>query len=137
MKLASLLTDVLKSTDGNINFTCGDLTVNGITDNTKEVAENYIFVCIKGNSFDGHSAAEEMLEKGALCVVTEYDLGLKRQIITSDTRKFYGLLCAAWFEHPERHLRLVGITGTNGKTTTATLIKDILALNNQALLYKH
>ena len=130
MKLASLLTDVLKSTDGNINFTCGDLTVNGITDNTKEVAENYIFVCIKGNSFDGHSAAEEMLEMGVLCVVTEYDLGLKRQIITSDTRKFYGLLCAAWFEHPERHLRLVGITGTNGKTTTATLIKDILALNN-------
>ncbi|MDE5859993.1 MAG: hypothetical protein K2H23_06360, partial [Oscillospiraceae bacterium] len=102
--------------------------VEGITDNTGEVTGGYIFVCVKGANFDGHDAAEEMLEKGALCVVTERDLGIPNQIITENSREFYGHLCAVWFNHPERRMKLIGVTGTNGKTTLATMIKDILAL---------
>lgn len=131
MKLCELINDTADSMQSKASFSFGSEEVLGITDNTKEVEAGFIFVCIKGKSFDGHSAAEEMLEKGALCVVADHDLGLKRQIIVSDTRKFYGLLCAAWFTHPERHLKFIGVTGTNGKTTMATLIKDILSQNKR------
>ncbi len=100
--------------------------VKGITDNTDEVQQDYIFVCVKGTRFDGHDFAEEMLEKGAVCVVTERDLGIENQIIVSNSRAFYGHLCAIWFNHPERRMKLIGVTGTNGKTTLATMVKDVL-----------
>lgn len=126
MTLSDLLNDISSSMPYKANFS-PVTEVTGITDNSREVMEGFIFVCIKGKSFDGHSVAEEMLEKGAACVVADHDLKLKHQIIVSDTRIAYGLLCAAWFGHPERSLKLIGITGTNGKTTMATLIKEVLA----------
>ncbi len=101
--------------------------VEGITDNTDEVQKGYIFVCVRGTRFDGHNFADDMLDKGALCVVTEEDLGLEKQIIVSNSRVFFGHLCAIWFNHPERRMKLIGVTGTNGKTTLATMIKDMLA----------
>ena len=131
MRLGNLLNDAANTmpyTKGRVNV---NEVVTGITDNTNEVMEGSIFICVKGTKFDGHNAAEEMLEKGALCVVADHDLGLKSQIIVEDTRKFYGLLCAAWFTHPEKHLKLIGITGTNGKTTMATLVKDVLSANGK------
>ena len=127
MRLDELLEEAAKAMPIKAGIKNTGVTVAGITDNTKEVKEGYIFVCIKGASFDGHSAAEEMLKKGALCVVTEYDMGLENQIITEDSRLFYGHLCAIWFNHPERRMKLIGVTGTNGKTTLATMIKDILS----------
>ncbi|MGN0598809.1 MAG: UDP-N-acetylmuramoyl-L-alanyl-D-glutamate--2,6-diaminopimelate ligase [Oscillospiraceae bacterium] len=131
MKLCELINDTVNTMNSKASFTIGSEDVLGITDNTKEVEAGFVFVCIKGKNFDGHSAAEEMLEKGALCVIADHDLGLKKQIIVEDTRKFYGLLCAAWFDHPERYLKFIGVTGTNGKTTMATLIKDILTQNSR------
>lgn len=66
-----------------------DMEISGITDNTSKVREGFIFVCVRGASFDGHSAAERMLEKGAALVIAEYDLGLGyRQIITENSREF-------------------------------------------------
>ena len=68
-----------------------------------------------------------MLEKGAAVVITERDLGLgDKQIITDNSRKFYGKLCAAWFDHPEKKIKIIGVTGTNGKTTITNVIKNIL-----------
>lgn len=123
--LSALLTDAGKS--AGFTFSGNDMKITGITDDTRNVTTGNIFICVKGNSFDGHTAAEEMLEKGAAVVVCDHDLGLRdRQIIVEDTRRFYGLLTAAWFGHPERELILVGITGTNGKTTMATMIHHIL-----------
>lgn len=104
-----------------------DMEISMVTDNTKKVQKDCIFVCIKGGSFDGHGAAEEMLQKGAALVVAEHDLGLgDRQIITDNSREFYGCLCAAWFDHPEKKLSIIGVTGTNGKTTITNVIKHIL-----------
>ena len=85
---------------------------------------------MKGGSFDGHDAAAEMLEKGAAVIVAERDLGLgDKQIITDNSRKFYGELCAAWFDHPEKKLKIIGVTGTNGKTTISNVIKNIFMKN--------
>jgi len=120
MKLYRLL-------EGIAETDLSDIEISKITDNTKTVEKDCIFVCIKGGSFDGHDAASEMLEKGAAAVAVERDLGLgERQIIVPDTREFYGQLCSAWFDHPERKLNIIGVTGTNGKTTITNVIKNIL-----------
>ncbi|MGN0676035.1 MAG: Mur ligase family protein, partial [Oscillospiraceae bacterium] len=126
MRLDELLDEVQKAMPLKASVSDRHAAVEGITDNTNEVKEGYIFVCVKGTRFDGHDFAEEMLEKGALCVVTEYDIGVKNQIIVGNSREFYGHLCAIWFNHPERRMKLIGVTGTNGKTTLATMIKEIL-----------
>ncbi len=103
-----------------------DREVSGVTDNSSKIQKDCVFVCVKGGSFDGHTKAQEALENGAAAVVTERDLGLDRQIVVENSRKCYGELCAAWFGHPERKLRVIGVTGTNGKTTMTNVIKRIL-----------
>ena len=103
-----------------------DKEVLDVTQDSRLVKEGSLFVCIKGASFDGHNAAQEMLEKGAAAVVVERDLGLENQIVVSDTRSVYSPICANFFGNPADKLKLIGLTGTNGKTTTTFLIKQIL-----------
>lgn len=119
-----------KLIEGLADINIPDREISSVTDNTKKVRKDCIFVCVKGGSFDGHDAAAEMLKKGAAVIVAERDLGLGgKQIITDNSRKFYGELCAAWFDHPEKKLKIIGITGTNGKTTITNVIKNIFMKN--------
>lgn len=105
-----------------------DTEVTGVTSDTRrEMPEGFVFVCIKGEAFDGHNAAQEMADKGASVIFCERDLGLDRQIIVPDTRGLYPYLCAAWFGNPERGLKMIGVTGTNGKTTITTALKKALS----------
>lgn len=103
-----------------------DTEVSMITDDSRKIQKDCVFFCVIGGSFDGHTKAAEAIEKGAAAVVTERDMGLKRQIIVENSRKAYGTACATWFDHPERKLRFIGVTGTNGKTTMTNVIKHIL-----------
>ncbi len=104
-------------------------SVGLVTDDTREVCEGCVFVCIKGAHFDGHDAAAQMLEKGAVCVVTDHDMGLEDQVIVPDTRQAYGRMVAELHGRPDKKLHLIAVTGTNGKTTTATLVHSILMAN--------
>ena len=119
MKLYDLFED-------RIPTAISDCEVTKLTDDSRKVEKGSLFVCVKGGSFDGHDFAAKALEIGAAAVVTDHDLSLKNQIIVDDTRRTYGELCASWFNHPERKMKLVGVTGTNGKTTMTNLIKEIL-----------
>ncbi|MDE6004169.1 MAG: UDP-N-acetylmuramoyl-L-alanyl-D-glutamate--2,6-diaminopimelate ligase [Oscillospiraceae bacterium] len=124
MLLSKLLEDRVKTT-------LKDREITSITDDNRKIQENCLYVCIKGENFDGHTVAEQALEKGAYAVIVERDLGLgEKQILVQDTRAFYGALCATWFDHPERKMKFIGITGTNGKTTITNVIKYILTKNN-------
>lgn len=100
--------------------------VTAVTDNTKNIQDGCVFVCIKGNSFDGHSFAQTASEKGACAVITGHRIGVPNEITVEDTRRFYGELCAAWFDHPEKKLKIIGVTGTNGKTSMTKIIKELL-----------
>lgn len=102
-----------------------DIAVSGVTSDTREIRDGYLFVCIKGASFDGHNAAEDMLEKGACAVVSQRGLGLPREITVADTRLIYPELLSAFFGRPTRKIKLGAVTGTNGKTTTVNLCAQI------------
>lgn len=103
-----------------------DVEVADVTSDSRQVKEGFLFICIKGATFDGHSVAKEMLENGAVAVVTERDLGIEGQIIVENTRNAYSPICANYFGNPADSLKLIGLTGTNGKTTTTFLVKQIL-----------
>lgn len=116
--------------EGRVKTALQDIEITGLTDDSRKVQDGFLFICVKGGNFDGHSVAADMLEKGAAAVVAERDLGLgDRQIIVENSREFYGQLCASWFGHPEKKMRFIGVTGTNGKTTITNVIKKLLTEN--------
>ncbi len=106
--------------------TVGQTDISGITCDSRKVGKGFAFVCIKGAAADGHAFAQAALDNGAAVIVAERDLGLAEQIVVSDTHKAYAEMCAAWFGRPADSLRLIGVTGTNGKTTVSYLCKAIL-----------
>ena len=103
-----------------------NISVTTVTNDSRQIRKDCIFVCIKGGKFDGHDAASKALAEGAAAVVVERDLGLSRQVLVENSRSAYAILCANHFHNPSRRLKLVGTTGTNGKTTTTFLLKSIL-----------
>ena len=101
--------------------------VKSITQDSRQVGQGSVFFAIKGTKFDGHDHAAQALGKGAVAVVVEQDLGLANQVITEDSHMAYAVACANFFGNPARKLKLMGVTGTNGKTTITYLIKQILS----------
>lgn len=96
-----------------------------ICDSRGEVKDK-IFVCIKGGRHDGHTDAAGVLRRGAAAIVTQKKLGLPREYTVPDTRAALARLCARYWGEPAKELRIIGITGTNGKTTTAHLLCHLL-----------
>ncbi len=119
-----LLSELLKGV--NVKSEYVDREISDVTDNTKKVSENCAFVCVSGARFDGHNFAKEVMENGAVTVIVSKDLGFSEQVLVDNTREAYAIMCKNLFGAECDKMTLVGITGTNGKTTTAFIIKDIL-----------
>ena len=98
----------------------------GAAQDSRMVTRGSVFVCIKGRGFDGHDFAQRALEAGAGMLVTERHLGLAREVTVPDTRRAYGEICQNFFNRPADKLRLIGVTGTNGKTTVSSVLKQTL-----------
>ncbi len=120
MKLSSLLKGV-KTQD-----VYEEREVERVTDKDNENLKNALFICVDGNRVDGHSLAKKALDKGAVAVVTNRDLGLTQQIIVDDTRCAFSIIASNYYNNPSKKLKIIGVTGTNGKTSTCHFIKNIL-----------
>ncbi|GGG10268.1 UDP-N-acetylmuramoyl-L-alanyl-D-glutamate--2,6-diaminopimelate ligase [Paenibacillus abyssi] len=106
----------------------GSITIKDIQVDSRKVEAGDLFICLPGHTQDGHDYAFEAKNRGAAAFVTQRKLDIDApQIIVKDCRLAMAVLSDHFFDHPSRRLRLIGVTGTNGKTTTTYLIERILA----------
>lgn len=105
-----------------------DPTISGIHYNSSVIGFGEIFVCITGSRFDGYDFAIEAVKKGAVCIISAKPVdGINvPQIIVRDTRAAMGMMAAKFYGNPSEKLKMIGITGTNGKTTTNLLVASIM-----------
>ena len=119
----------------NINTTSNidiPLDITGLNINSHNVSAGDCYICIKGTKLDGHDFAADAVKSGAKLVVCEHPLPLDvPQIVVDDTRESLGLIAANFYHHPRDNFKLIGITGTNGKTTTTYMVKNILECAGQ------
>ncbi len=103
-----------------------DIAVRGVRYRSSDVGPGDLFVCVKGFQHDGHDFAPDAVRRGAAALVVERELVLDvPQFVVADTRVALALASAAMFDHPSEKIAVVGITGTNGKTTTTYLLDSI------------
>lgn len=121
MKLSELMKGL--NLPANLN---DDIEIMGITCDSRRVDKGWVFVCIRGSSADGHRFAPQAEKAGAALIVAEEDTGCSRQLIVPSTRLAWAIICSNWFNNPASRLKLVGVTGTNGKTSTTYMIKSLL-----------
>ena len=106
-----------------------DVNVSELVYNTRKVKKECMFVCIKGATFDSHDVAGEAAKNGAVVIVAERPVDVPAGttvVLVEDTRYALALISAAYFQYPAKKLKVIGITGTKGKTTTTFMIRSIL-----------
>ena len=127
MRLSALLAEVAADVSGG-----ADPVVRGLTYDSRRVAPGDLFVALRGELADGHDYLADAVRLGAVALLVEalpagFEPGECATAQVDDTRRALAPVSAAFYGHPSRELRLLGITGTNGKTSTAFLVESILA----------
>jgi UDP-N-acetylmuramoyl-L-alanyl-D-glutamate--2,6-diaminopimelate ligase len=130
-EFASLLRPGPAAAQGSAE-TDGGVEVTDLAYRADAVSRGALFFCVRGFSADGHDFARDAVERGAVALVCERPLGLGvTELLVEDVRVAMPHLASSFFGHPTAELELVGITGTNGKTTTAFVLREILEASDR------
>ncbi|MDR4946287.1 UDP-N-acetylmuramoyl-L-alanyl-D-glutamate--2,6-diaminopimelate ligase [Neobacillus cucumis] len=122
------LQELLKNLHPIVPYKEGGPEITSIENDNRKVQKGSLFICIKGYTVDGHDFAESAVNNGAAAILAERPLNLEVPVvIVKDTTRAMAVLADAFYGQPTKKLHLIGITGTNGKTTTSHLIEKILA----------
>jgi UDP-N-acetylmuramoyl-L-alanyl-D-glutamate-L-lysine ligase len=102
--------------------------IEHITMDSRDVKEHSLFVCIKGYTVDGHDYAEQAAKSGAAVILAEKPLAIDGSavVIVEDTTRALGILAAKFYGYPSKDLHMIGVTGTNGKTSVAGMLHAML-----------
>ena len=125
------LTELLEHLEYELVQGTLDREIPAVVYDSRKVVPGCLFLCIGGANFDGHDFAAQVAEQGAGVLVVQKDVELPENVDVTvvkvaDTRYAMAFISAAWFGHPAEKLKVIGITGTKGKTTTTYLVKSIL-----------
>ncbi len=119
-----LLSELLSGLTVKNEYT--DCEIGHLTSDSRLVVPGGCYFCLVGSAADGHKYAPQAVEKGAAAVICEKPLGLQNEVVVEDTHYAYAAACANYFGNPQEKLKLIGVTGTNGKTTITYLLRDAL-----------
>ena len=122
---------ILRDLLANVNITHAaadtGIEVHGISYDTRTLLAGELFVAIRGYESDGHKHIAEAVKKGAVCIICEQaPVEEIPHVIVEDSRKALAVVSAEWFHNPAEKMKIIGVTGTNGKTTAASLIKCVI-----------